>query len=66
MIWRKKLSDDLAVRTVEYDADGKSLVPSARVPLRYSRIKSERRAREVEETDMSKLDSARWLRPSCP
>jgi hypothetical protein len=31
---------------VEYDADGKSLMPSRRVPLRYSRIKMERRARD--------------------
>lgn len=29
---------------VEYDTDGKSLVSSTRVPLRYSRIKMERRA----------------------
>jgi hypothetical protein len=29
---------------VEYDTYGTSLVPSARVPLRYSRIKMERRA----------------------
>jgi hypothetical protein len=29
-----------------YDADGKSLVPSARVPFRYSRTKMERRARD--------------------
>lgn len=33
-------------QAVEYDTDGKSLVPSARVPLRYSRIKMERRARD--------------------
>jgi hypothetical protein len=33
-------------RGVEYDTDGKSLVPSARVPFRYSRAKMERRARD--------------------
>jgi hypothetical protein len=31
-------------QAIEYDTDGTSLVPSARVPLRYSRIKMERRA----------------------
>jgi hypothetical protein len=31
---------------VEYDTDGKSLVPSTRVPFRYSRTKMERRARD--------------------
>jgi hypothetical protein len=33
-------------QAVEYDTDGKSLVPSARVPFRYSRTKMERRARD--------------------
>ena len=33
-------------QAVEYDGDGKSLVPSARVPFRYSRVKMERRARD--------------------
>lgn len=33
-------------QAVEYNADGKSLVPSARVPLRYSRTKMEGRARD--------------------
>ena len=31
---------------VEYDTDGKSLVPSALVAFRYSRTKMERRARD--------------------
>jgi hypothetical protein len=31
---------------VEYDTDGKSLVPSVLVPFRYSRAKMERRARD--------------------
>ena len=31
-------------QAVEYDPDGKSLVPSLRVPFRYSRAKMERRA----------------------
>jgi hypothetical protein len=31
-------------QAVEYDADGKSLVPSLRVPFRYSRAKMEHRA----------------------
>lgn len=33
-------------QAVEYNADGKSLVRSSRVPLRYSRTKMERRARD--------------------
>jgi hypothetical protein len=33
-------------QAVEYDTDGKSLVRSARAPLRYSRSKMERRARD--------------------
>jgi len=33
-------------QAVEYDTDGKSLVPSAQVPFRYSRTKMERRARD--------------------
>ena len=33
-------------QAVEYDTDGKSLVASARVPLRYSRTKMERRAND--------------------
>jgi hypothetical protein len=33
-------------QAVEYDADGKSLVPSALVPFQYSRIKMERRAKD--------------------
>jgi hypothetical protein len=33
-------------RAVEYDTDGRSLVASTRSPLRYSRIKMERRARD--------------------
>jgi len=33
-------------QAVEYDTDGRSLVPSTRVPFRYSRTKMERRARD--------------------
>jgi hypothetical protein len=33
-------------QAVEYDTDGRSLVPSSRVPFRYSRTKMERRARD--------------------
>lgn len=33
-------------QAVEYDVGGKSLVPSARVPFRYSRTKMECRARD--------------------
>jgi hypothetical protein len=33
-------------QSVEYDADGRSLVPSTRLPFRYSRAKMERRARD--------------------
>jgi hypothetical protein len=33
-------------RAVEYDMDGRSLLPSTRVPLRYSRTKMERRAKD--------------------
>ena len=33
-------------RGVEYNSDGRSLVVSARIPLRYSRLKMEMRARD--------------------
>lgn len=35
-------------QALEYDTDGKSLVRSARLPLRYSRFKMERRASDYE------------------
>jgi hypothetical protein len=44
-------------RAVEYDANGQDLVASARIPLRYSRAKTEDRARKYGQIFLNKPDA---------
>ena len=48
---------------VEYAANGEDLVASSRTPLRYSRAKTEDRARKYGQVFLSKLDAtpAEWI-----
>jgi hypothetical protein len=48
---------------VEYDTNGQALIASRRTPLRYSRVKSEDRARQYGRVFLNKPDATpeEWL-----
>jgi hypothetical protein len=43
---------------IEYDANGEDLVQSSRIPLRYSRVKTEDRARNFGQVFLNKGDTS--------
>lgn len=48
---------------VEYDSNGEDLLPSSRAPLRYSRTKTEERARRYGQVFLNKSDATpeEWI-----